>query len=153
MFNNVGATLFIWGFNVPSDRFFVREVGLCNIQGSRHACFKYNLPRFSDTDIPYMRNQQVWNHGLHYRNNDCYRESNLVQSDIFNWLKTVLTEERPKVAVHTGGFSPLVKLDLPVVTITENGCPNLKDLPIGSIKAFPSGQYRLLCSSHGTGDV
>ena len=76
-----------------------------------------------------------------------------MQSDISNWLKTVLSEERPKVAVHTMGFSPLIKLDLPMVTITENECPNLRDLPIGSIKAFPSGQYRLLCRSHGTGDV
>ena len=62
-------------------------------------------------DIPYMRNQQMWNHGLDYLNNDCDCDSNLVQSDISNWLKTVLSEERPKVAVHTMGFSPLIKLD------------------------------------------
>jgi len=137
MYKQVGASLFVWGFDCPKSGFVVREVGLCNLEGTHHACFYYNLPE----ELP----NQLTEHGLNTKNEPEYRDFTWVERDIEKWLNVHLTPQRPQVAVHRLGYSADLRIGHPLVMVDIE---NLAEKPIGTVGAFPSGQEQLLCFKH-----
>ena len=137
MYSSVGASLFVWGFDCPRTGFVVREVGLCNLEGTHHACFYYNLPE----ELP----NQFTEHGLDTRFRSEYRDANCLESDIEKWLNLHMTPTRPQVAVHRLGYSANLTIGKPLVMVEVE---DLAEKPIGTVGALPSGQQELLCTQH-----
>jgi len=137
MFSNVGACLFVWGFDSPKSGFVIREVGLCNLEGTHHACFYYNLPE----ELP----QQHTEHGLNTKNEPEFRHPSSIERDIEEWLNIHLMSTKPRVAVHRLGYSADLRIEHPLVMMEIE---NLAEKPIGTVGAFPSGQEQLLCDKH-----
>ena len=140
MFSQVGACVFVWGFDCPENGFVIREVGLCNVEGTHHACFHYNLPK----ELPQPPNPF---HGLCTKNEPEFRSSHAMPQDIEKWLNVHLTPKRPKVAVHPLGIHGAsdLRIDRQIVMVDV---PHLETQPIGSVGAYPSGQQELLCTHH-----
>ena len=153
MYEKVGACLFAWGFHLPNRPFVVREVGLCNVDGTRHACYHYKIPQDRNgTDEELFRQQTRYDHGLDHLPDNRYREYEQISDDIITWLEQHVTPTRPEVALHpTGLISPDLLPNVSTVIMSDRPC--LRTLPIGSIGAWPSGQYEPLCREHGRGDV
>ena len=154
MYEKVGACLFVWGFHLPNRPLVVREVGLCNVDGTNHACYHYKMPEefTDDAQVELLRQQTRFDHGLDHLPDNRYREYQQLGDDIASWLERHLTPERSEVALHpTGLIPPDILPNVPTVIMSDRPC--LRTLPIGSIGAFPSGQYELLCREHGRGDV
>jgi len=141
MFSQVGACVFVWGFDCPENGFVVREVGLCNVEGTHHTCFHYNLPQ----ELPQPISPPF--HGLRTKNEPEFRPHHAIPQDIEKWLAIHLTPKRPKVAVHPLGIHGTsdLNIDHPLVMVDV---PHLESQPIGTVGALPSGQQELLCDHH-----
>ena len=137
MSTHIGASLFVWGFDCPKSGFVIREVGLCNLEGTHHACFYYNLPE----ELP----QQLTEHGLNTEHEPEYRDFHHIERDIEEWLNVHLTPTKPRVAVHQQGYTVDVRIRHPLVMVDVD---ELAEKPIGTVGAFPSGQEELLCDRH-----
>ena len=127
----------MYGDLIAESGFVVREVGLCNLEGTHHTCFHYNLPK----DLP----NQVTEHGLDTRFREAFREFHRVERDIEEWVNVHLTPQRPQVAVHRFGYSANLNIRKPLVMVEVE---NLAEKPIGTVGAYPSGQQELLCTHH-----
>ena len=147
MYSQVGACLFFWGFDCPENGFVIREVGLCNVEGTQHACFHYNLPK----ELP--QPTVATPHGLLTKNEPEFRQQGQINSDIQEWLAVHLTPEKPKVVVEhfarldVAGFYFLVNRFIRTERRFYIG-DELEKYPIGSVGAYPSGQQELLCTHH-----
>lgn len=147
-FANVGASLFMWGFDTLNCGFHVREVGLCDWRGKKHTLFAYNIPGVHQDDLAFFKTQTHRTHGLLMGDND--RDVANLHHDVTQWLKNVLTEERPKVAVHAMGFAPNVLPNtLEVIKVETHECPQLKKRPIGIVGLYPSHETYDSCTRHG----